>query len=143
MRDERKILDKLNNLRSIRFKLGLPCNGQRTQTNGRVCKLRQTHDKTVKKRVRFKDDINAYNLRRRSRHNKRQLRSSKPKEPVNKRAFGDVYKRPKKTHFFDIKKAQKSRVIRNIWTRIKRAKKIKKHMKAKAYKIQNRGRKKR
>lgn len=85
----------------------------------------------------------AYNLRRRFRHSRRQIRISKPKEPVNKRAFGDVYKKPKKKQFIDIKKEQKSRVIRNIWTRNKKAKKVKKHMKSRAYRLRNKRRGKR
>lgn len=142
VQEERELLNQINCLRSIRFKLGLPCNGQRTQTNGRTCKIRQTHKKTVTKKVRFKDDMIAYNLRRRFRHSRRQVRVVKPKEPINKRIFGDVYKKPIKKQFIDIKKEQKSRVIRNIWTRNKKSKKVKKHMKTKAFKIQNKKRKK-
>lgn len=141
---DRKFLEEVNCLKQIRFTLGLPCNGQRTQTNGRTCKLKQNNKvKEVKKKVRFKDDIIAYNLRRRFRHSRRQVRIVKPKEIKNKRRFGDVYKKPEKKHFFEVKKEQRSRIIRNIWTRIKKAKKIKKHLKFKAKKLQNRKRKKR
>lgn len=144
--EERKLLGEVKCLRALRFNLGLPCKGQRTQTNGRTCKLRQKHKKTVNKKIRFKDDMVAYNLRRRFRHSKRQVRINKPKEEepvINKRAFGDVYKKPIKKLFIDVKKDQKSRLIRNIWTRNKKAKKIKKHMKMKAFKIKKKGIKRR
>lgn len=54
IKEERKFLSEVNCLRSIRFSLGLPCNGQRTQTNGRTCKVRQTFEKTVKKKFVLK-----------------------------------------------------------------------------------------
>lgn len=126
---ERKFLNEINCLKSVRFKLGLPCNGQRTQTNARTCKNRQVEPKLLQRSVRFKDNIFAYNLRRRFRHSKRKIKI--PKILENKRTFNDVKKKVKK-NFIDIKREQKSKIIRNIWLHNKRTKRIQKQMKFKA-----------
>lgn len=127
---ERIYLNKVNCLRAVRFKLGLPCHGQRTQTNARTCKRRQVEPKILQRAISFKENIFAYNLRRRFRHSKRRVRIPKKKD-TNKRAFGDVKKKPKKL-FIDIKREQKSKIIRNIWKVNKRVKRTQKQMKFKA-----------
>jgi ribosomal protein S13 len=129
---ERTFINEVNNLKAVRFKLGLPCNGQRTQTNARTCKRRQIEPKVLQRAVSFKDNIFAYNLRRRFRHSRRKVRMPKKKvENTNKRAFNDVKKKPKK-QFIDIKREQKSKIIRNIWIHNKRTKRIQKRLKFKA-----------
>jgi ribosomal protein S13 len=128
----RKKLKKINCLRAVRFKFGLPCNGQRTQTNGRTCKMRLG---VSGRSVRFKDNMDAYNARRLQKFSRKKVvrRPNQEKDEereVNKRLFGDVKKKPRK-RFIDIKKAQKSRIIRNLWARNKRLKRTKKQMKFK------------
>jgi small subunit ribosomal protein S13 len=127
----RKALRQVNCLRSIRFDFGLPCRGQRTQTNGRTCKMRLG---ISGKSVRFKDDMDAYNSRRMRRHSKKKKNvkaADKKEREENKRLFGDV-KKKKKKRFIYIKKEQKSRIIRNLWARNKRLKRTKKQMKFKS-----------
>lgn len=135
VKDRRQQLRTINCLRAVRFDFGLPCNGQRTQTNGRTCKIRLG---VSGKSVRFKDDMDAYNSRRHQKHNRktkniRKLKKLEREErgEENKRLFGDV-KKKRKLRFIDIKKAQKSRIIRNLWARNKRLKRTRKQMKFKS-----------
>jgi small subunit ribosomal protein S13 len=130
---ERIFLNEVNCYRAIRFKLGLPCNGQRSQTNARTCKRRQADPKTLQRAISFKDDIFAYNLRRRFRHSKRQVRIPKANKKDKKgNLINTKGKYAEKKQFIDIKREQKSKIIRNIWIHNKRTKKIHKQMKLKA-----------